>query len=97
MADQLIILDTTRSYEDTAFLYRDQEFIEMVNITGTENISFGAENLTLVINPTYESIISSPNNPDFISYWWHNIRYYFFGIIFIIILTVVIWNIYKRY
>ena len=95
-ADNLIIVDTTENYHDTAYVYLNDNYTDLYNITGREVITLEDGNYTIYIRPTYNSIISSPTNADFLSYWWQHIRFYFFGLIFIILMVMALWKIYRR-
>ena len=96
IADELIIIDTTGSYQELVYVYNDGEYENSLNISGEGKVTFGNNSYEIIIQPTYTNVLSNPTDVNFISYWWFNMRYYFFGFIFLIIMVVITWNLYRR-
>lgn len=95
-AGTLVVVDTTENYKDISYVYDDGSYNAMYNITGSYEYVLDGSNYTIFIQPTKKAVLGSPTNKNFLNYWWDYMRLYFFIGIFIIVMVMATWRIYKK-
>lgn len=93
------IFDIINQHGEYVYVFQNDNmshgYIETYNISGEPFGLSANHGYTLQLEPSYNSIITNPQDSQFTSYWWNYILYFSFTILILIIIIISLRRVFK--
>lgn len=95
------VIDISGNFGETFTIYQNDNYskghVQTINLSNGEPFDLSANHgFTMVLEPKYNYILSSPNEEYFLTYWFDYLKFWSFAGIILLILVVSIYKLIKN-